>query len=306
MFNYQNDFVKLVEVGPRDGLQNEKTNISLEDKYQYIDLLSQSGLKNIEATSFVRSDKIPQMANATELFRLLAGRDDFNDFNFPCLVPNLVGYDMAMNVGVKEISLFSATSSAFTQKNINCTVDESFNRMKLVSEKAKKDKVKIRGYISTAFGCPYQGVMSSKKLTNTIEQFLEIGVYEISIGDTIGVATPKQVLNYINDFKTIVSMDKIAMHFHDTKGMALANIISALEVGVRVFDASSGGLGGCPYAKGSTGNVATEDVVYLLNSLGLKTGIDEEKLLAASKFILDKVGKTSPSKYVQTLLKREK
>lgn len=305
MFNYQNDLVKLVEVGPRDGLQNEKSNISLEDKYQYIDLLCQSGLTTIEATSFVRSDKIPQMSNAKELFQLLGARADFKKYNFPCLVPNLKGYELALDSGVKEISLFSATSSSFTKKNINCTVEESFTRMKLFSEKAKKNNIKMRGYISTAFGCPYQGAMSSNELIAVIEQFLEIGVYEISVGDTIGVATPAQVLKYMNDFKSVISMDKIAMHFHDTKGMALANILTSLEAGGRIFDSSSGGLGGCPYAKGATGNVATEDVVYLMNSLGLKTGIDEEKLLNASKFILDKVGKESPSKYVQTLLKRD-
>lgn len=301
MFNYNNSNIKIVEVGPRDGLQNEKISLSLEDKLEYISLLAASGIKTIEATSFVRADKIPQMADASELYLELKKKDFYQSVNLPSLVPNMVGYELAKKVGVKEISLFSATSDEFTKKNINCTIDESFQRMSDVATAAKRDNVKIRGYISTAFGCPYAGVMSSKKLANLVERFLKLGVYEISIGDTIGVATPKQVYSYLNDIKDIIDFDMVAMHFHDTRGMALANILSSLEMEINVFDSSSGGLGGCPYAKGATGNVATEDVVYLIESSGLKTNIDLNKLLNASTFILNKVGKTSPSKLIQTM-----
>lgn len=295
--------IKIVEVGPRDGLQNEKVTLSLEDKLGFIDKLSQTGLKTIEATSFVRADRIPQMADATALFKALSERPYFEDISFPCLVPNLIGYDQALSSGVKEISLFSATSDAFTAKNINCTVDESFERMKEVAERAKNDGVKMRGYISTAFGCPYAGEMSADKLAEVAERFLKLGVYEVSIGDTIGVAVPSQVHDYISVLKDRVNLSKVAMHFHDTRGMAVANCLVSLQHGITVFDASSGGLGGCPYAKGATGNVATEDLLYLFHSLGLKTGVDIEAVAKASQFILQKVGKSSPSKYYQSIEK---
>lgn len=303
MFQYNSNKINIVEVGPRDGLQNEKAILSLEDKVEYIRLLSETGLNCIEATSFVRKDRIPQMADAKKLFETVKSFDNFEQISYPCLVPNMIGYENAKTAGVQEISLFSATSDSFTKKNINCTVDESFERMKLVAEQANKDSKKIRGYISTAFGCPYDGVMSKEALIKVAKNFIDLGVYEISIGDTIGVATPKQVHEYLSALTKEIPLDKIALHFHDTRGMALANILTSLEVGIKVFDASSGGLGGCPYAKGATGNVATEDVHYLCESLGLKTGLDLEKLLNASKFILGKVNKESPSKYLQTLLK---
>lgn len=306
MFDYNDKQVSIIEVGPRDGLQNEKKSLSLEDKLTYIDLLTKTGLKTIEATSFVRADKIPQMSNATELFQRLKERSDFKDFNFPCLVPNVKGYEKARESGVEEISLFSATSSEFTKKNINCTIEESFERMKVVSQMAKSDGVKIRAYISTAFGCPYAGHMSSKKLIDVIEKFLDLGAYEISIGDTIGVATPSQVMSYLKELLTVVESKKVAMHFHDTRGMAIANVLTSLEAGIRVFDSSSGGLGGCPYAKGASGNVATEELLYLFNSLGLEHGIEIDKVKEASEFILTKVGKDSPSKLLTVLLNKDK
>ena len=304
MFSNLPQDIQIVEVGPRDGLQNEKKSLPLTTKLEFIERLTQTGLTKIEATSFVRADKIPQMADAENLFSEI--NEKFKDLNidFPCLVPNLKGYEIAKKVNVKEISLFSATSSEFTKKNINCTIDESFVRMRELAKTAHSDGKKIRAYISTAFGCPYAGKMTSKELISVIEKFLELDVYEISIGDTIGVATPKQVYDYIQDFKTVVSLDKVAMHFHDTRGMAIANILTSLETGIRVFDSSAGGLGGCPYAKGATGNVATEDLVYLCESLGLSTGVDLDKLLSASQFILSAVEKESPSKYFQTLVKR--
>ena len=302
MFENNPEKIKIVEVGPRDGLQNEKTIISLADKLEYIRLLSMSGIQTIEATSFVRADKIPQMGDAGSLFREIKKLPNFNEINFPCLVPNIKGFNLASDVGVKEISLFSATSNEFTKKNINCTIDESFSRMNEVATEAKKNNLRIRGYISTAFGCPYAGEMSVDKLVSVIEKFLSLGVYEISIGDTIGVATPSQVDSYLSEVLKTMEISKVAMHFHDTRGMALSNILVSLEKGISTFDSSSGGLGGCPYAKGATGNIATEDVLYLANSLGIDTDVDLNKVVEASQFILRKVQKTSPSKYFQTLI----
>ncbi len=303
MFEQLPKHAKIVEVGPRDGLQNEKRALSLEDKLEYIRLLSLTGLKTIEATSFVRADKIPQMADAIELYKAVTELPNFSALSFPCLIPNVRGYELAKKAGVKEISLFSATSDAFTKNNINCTVAESFVRMEEVSKQAKADGAKIRGYISTAFGCPFGGNTSVEKLIEVAQKFFDLGAYEISIGDTTGVATPTQVNDYLKEFLKHIDKEKVAMHFHDTRGMALTNILVSLEHGISVFDSSSGGLGGCPYAKGATGNVATEDVWYLLNSMGIETGIDIEALVTASKFILAKVEKQSPSKYFQTFVK---
>lgn len=300
MFEQISGHIKLVEVGPRDGLQNESKTLEWQDKLNYIDLLVAAGLKHIEATSFVRADRIAQMADASELFGQLRQKEYFSNLNFPCLVPNLTGYASAQAAGVREISLFSATSDAFTQKNINCTVEQSFARMTEVAAAAKKDGLKMRGYISTAFGCPYAGEMSVDALVTVAAKFFELGVYEVSIGDTIGVAVPGQVNNFLKVLTREFDPKKLAMHFHDTRGMALANVLVSLEHQIEVFDGASGGLGGCPYAKGASGNVATEDLVYLFHSLGLKTGVDSERLLAASRYILAKVGKISPSKYVQT------
>jgi hydroxymethylglutaryl-CoA lyase len=295
-------FIKIVEVGPRDGLQNEKSVLETEDKYTFISKLTDAGLKNIEVTSFVKPSAIPQMADAVELFSKVKIKLQGKGLNFPCLVPNIKGYETAKSLGVEEIALFSATSDSFTKKNVNATVDETFERMKEVAEEAKKDGVRIRGYISTAFGCPYEGKMDVSKLMHVTKKFMEIGVYEVSVGDTIGVAVPTQVKNYIQTLKKDFPIDKLAMHFHDTRGMALTNILVSLEEGIKVFDSSAGGLGGCPYAKGATGNVATEDVWYLLQSMGLETGIDISKLAEASKFILEKVNKNTESKFLRAYL----
>jgi hydroxymethylglutaryl-CoA lyase len=294
--------IKIVEVGPRDGLQNEKTILTTEDKFQFISLLVESGLQTIETTSFVKPEAIPQMSDAVKLFQKVQDQFGSTSINFPCLVPNLKGYETAKTLGVKEIALFSATSDSFTKKNVNATVEVTFQKMKEVSEQAIQDKVLIRGYVSTAFGCPYEGRMDVKKLLTVTEHFFKLGVYEVSIGDTIGVATPNQVREYIKELKKNFPIDKLAMHFHDTRGMALVNIHVSLEEGIQTFDSSAGGLGGCPYAKGATGNVATEDVWYLLQSLGLETGIDISKLALASKFILEKVNKKTESKFLNAYL----
>jgi hydroxymethylglutaryl-CoA lyase len=291
--------IKIVEVGPRDGLQNEKTILSTEDKFHFIKLLSETGLSTIEVTSFVKPPAIPQMGDAVPLFQKVHKELAQTKIHFPCLVPNLQGYEKAKSIGVKEIALFSATSDSFTKKNINASVDESFERMKEVADEAKKDGIRMRGYISTAFGCPYEGMMSVSKLMSVARRFLDLGVYEVSIGDTIGVATPKQVKEYLKEIRKEFASDKLAMHFHDTRGMALTNILISLEEGMTTFDSSAGGLGGCPYAKGATGNVATEDVWYLMQSQGLETGISLEKLAAASKFILEKVNRQTESKFLR-------
>jgi hydroxymethylglutaryl-CoA lyase len=294
--------IKIVEVGPRDGLQNEKVILPTEDKFNFIRLLAGAGLKTIEVTSFVKAPAIPQMSDAPILFEQVKGALFNQDISFPCLVPNLKGYQAAKALGVKEIALFSATSNSFTKKNINATIDESFERMQEVASEAIKDGVKIRGYISTAFGCPYEGDMSIEQLVNVTKRFLDLGVYEVSIGDTIGVAVPSQVRKFLKVLKEEFPIEKLAMHMHDTRGMALTNILVSLEEGVTTFDSSAGGIGGCPYAKGATGNVATEDVWYLLESQGLKTGIDLQKLAQASSFILDKLNRQTESKFLRAYL----
>jgi hydroxymethylglutaryl-CoA lyase len=292
--------IRIVEVGPRDGLQNEKNIISTEDKFQFIQRLVQAGLKSVEVTSFVKAPAIPQMADASELF--LKVKQELSGASFPCLVPNLKGYETARALGVQEIALFTATSDSFTRKNINSSIDESFEKMKEVSQEARKDKILMRGYVSTAFGCPYEGEMDVVKLLSVTKRLFDLGVYEVSVGDTIGVAKPQQVRSFIRALKNEFPLGKIAMHFHDTRGLALTNIYVALEEGVTTFDSSAGGLGGCPYAKGATGNVATEDVWYLLHSEGLDTGIDIQKLSLASKFILNKLNRQTESKFLRAYL----
>lgn len=292
--------IRIVEVGPRDGLQNEKSILATEDKFQFISKLAEAGLKSIEVTSFVKAPAIPQMADAVELFTKVS--KEVRGVSLPCLVPNMKGYETAKSLGVKEIAIFTATSDSFTKKNINATVDESFERMKEVCEAAKKDNIMIRGYVSTAFGCPYEGTMDVKKLISVTKRLFDLGVYEVSIGDTIGVAMPQQVHSYIRAMKNEFSIGKLAMHFHDTRGMASTNIYVSLEEGITTFDSSAGGLGGCPYAKGATGNVATEDVWYMMHSQGLDTGIDIAKLAEASKFILGKVNRSTESKFLRAYL----
>lgn len=294
--------IRLVEVGPRDGLQNEKSIIPTEDKFKFISLLSESGLKSIEVTSFVKAPAIPQMTDAVELFEKVKNNLSGNGITYPCLVPNMKGYETARTSGVKEIAIFTATSDSFTKKNINATVDESFERMKDVTEAAKADGIRVRGYISTAFGCPYEGEMDVTKLISVTKRLFELGVYEVSVGDTIGVARPQQVRSFIRSLKNEFPIGKLAMHFHDTRGMALTNIYVSLEEGITTFDSSAGGLGGCPYAKGATGNVATEDVWYLLNSQGLDTGVDIKKLSEASEFILGKLNRSTESKFLKAYL----
>lgn len=294
--------INIVEVGPRDGLQNEKSILATEDKFEFIRMLSETGLKTIEITSFVKAPAIPQMADAHALYTRVKNELSSTGISYPCLVPNMHGLTDALSVGVKEIALFSATSDSFAKKNVNATVAETFDRMRPVAEEALKKGLKIRAYVSTSYGCPYEGEIAHEKLVKVVADFLKMGVYEVSIGDTTGVARPRQVKDSLKILVKEFGAKKLAMHFHDTRGMAIANILTSLEAGITTFDASAGGLGGCPYAKGATGNVATEDVWYLCKSQGLETGIDIAKLAQASSFILSKVGKDTPSKFLRSYL----
>jgi hydroxymethylglutaryl-CoA lyase len=294
--------VRIVEVGPRDGLQNEKTIVSLEDKVTFIKMLADSGLHEIEATSFVRADKIPQMSDGAELFKKLATEASLRKTSLISLVPNAKGLELAINAGVKEIAIFTSTSNTFNQKNINATIEESMVRLEEVMAKARPHGLRARAYISTVFGCPYEGKTSLTVLKDLIVRLKNLGVYEISLGDTIGIANPLQVRETIDFLKKDFDLGFFAMHFHDTRGMAAANILTSLEMGLTSFDSSAAGLGGCPYAKGASGNVATEDLYFLLSSMGIETGIDIEKLAKASQFILDKVQKESGSKFLKAFL----
>lgn len=294
--------VRIVEVGPRDGLQNEKTIVSLSDKVTFIKMLADAGLHEIEANSFVRAEKIPQMSDGVELYKNLSTIDSLKKTKLISLVPNEKGLENALASGVKEIAIFTATSNTFNQKNINATIDESLKRIDLVMAKANKEGLKTRGYISTVFGCPYEGATSLTELKRVARHLENLGVSEISLGDTIGIANPKQVQEVIDFLKSDFNLDFFAMHFHDTRGMAVANVLASLQMGLTSFDSSAGGLGGCPYAKGASGNVATEDLVFLFSSMGIETGIDMDKLSKASSFILGKLNKASSSKNLTAYL----
>ena len=292
--------VKIVEVGPRDGLQNEKLIVPTEDKVKFILLLGESGLKNIEVTSFVRPDRIPQMTDAKQVIEALQKTDLINTVNLSCLIPNLKGLEAASKLGVKEIAVFSSTSDTFNKKNINSTVEESLTIIRPVVKEALKLNIRVRAYISTVFGCPYEGKPKSlDTLKRMVDFFVEAGAYELSLGDTIGHGNPKEVVSVLESLKDSVDRKNLAMHMHDTRGLALSNILTGLEMGISTFDGSSGGLGGCPYAKGASGNCATEELVYLFESMGISTGVDINKLKEASSFALEKLERKSPSKFLQ-------
>ena len=297
--------VTIIEVGPRDGLQNEKKIISTKDKLIFIEKLIDAGVVSLEPTSFVNPKNIPQMGDSQELYRQLSKQCDCENLHLSCLVPNIRGFELAKEVGVKEIAVFSAISNSFSQKNVNATISESLQRLEKVTVAAQKENMRIRGYVSTVFGCPYEGKVSDEVLLEVCEKLISFGCYEISLGDTIGVATPGEVYRIMRLLKQYFDKEQLALHFHDTRGMAMANVMAAYDEGASKFDSSAGGLGGCPYAKGATGNVATEDLVYAFNSIGVKTGIKLEKLLEASQFMLNLLEKKSASKLVQVLLNKE-
>ena len=287
------DQVRLVEVGPRDGLQNEKTLIATADKIELINRLSRTGLRSIEATSFVSPKWIPQLADAAEVFSAI---QRLPGVSYPVLVPNEKGYERAREVGAQEVAVFTAASEAFNLKNINAGIDESIERFRPVLERAQSDGVKVRGYVSTVLGCPFQGEVPLADVVRVSARLHGLGCYEISLGDTIGVGTPLKARAMLKAVASEVPMTALAVHFHDTYGQALANLLACLEEGVRVVDSAVSGTGGCPYAKGASGNVATEDVVYLLHGLGMHTGVDLEQLSDTGRWLAALLGRESGSK----------
>lgn len=287
-----NSFVRIVEVGARDGLQNEKTLLPPEVKIALVDRLSTTGLKTIEATSFVSPRWVPQLADAEEVFRRIR---KVPGVSYPVLVPNEQGYRAARAVGATDISVFTAASEAFNRTNINASIADSLIRFQPILEHAKADGVKVRGYISTVLGCPYQGHVPVADVVSVAKRLYEMGCYEISLGDTIGVGTPAKARAMLLAVAQEVPMHAIAVHFHDTYGQALANILACLEEGVRVVDSAVSGTGGCPYAKGATGNVASEDVVYMLEGLGMETGINLDLLVATGAWLAGQLGKPTAS-----------
>ncbi|MDO4710295.1 MAG: hydroxymethylglutaryl-CoA lyase [Pseudomonadota bacterium] len=289
----QPNHVRIVEVGPRDGLQNEKTFIATADKIELINRLSQTGLKTIEATSFVSPKWVPQMADAAEVF---AGIEKHPDIHYPVLTPNLQGYERARAVGVQEVAVFTAASEAFNRKNTNAGIDESLQRFAPILEAAKQDGIKVRGYVSTVLGCPYQGEVPLDDVVRVAHALHQMGCYEISLGDTIGVGTPGKARAMLRAVAEAVPMSALAIHFHDTYGQALANILACLEEGVAVLDSAVSGAGGCPYAQGASGNVASEDLVYMLHGLGVETGIDLDRLVETGQWLAGKLGRTTSSK----------
>jgi hydroxymethylglutaryl-CoA lyase len=291
--------VTIIEVGPRDGLQNEASFVATPTKVDLINRLSQSGLQNIEVTSFVSAKAIPQLSDNKDVFLEI---NKPKNVNFSALVPNERGMQMALDVGVKNIAVFTAASESFNQHNINCSIADSFARIAPVIALAKANQIHVRGYISCVLGCPYEGTIKPKQVINVVQQLVDLGVDEISLGDTIGVGTPKQTKDLLSQVTTCLPVSKVAMHFHDTYGQAIANIYTSLESGVTRFDSSVAGLGGCPYALGATGNVATEDVLYLLHGLGLKTGIDIYKIVLAGDMICKALNRKNQSKVANALL----
>lgn len=291
--------VKIVEVGARDGLQNEKLILPTDVKTQFIDKLSTTGLRVIEATSFVSPRWVPQMADGKEVFKRIQKP---NYFSYPVLVPNIQGLRTALEVGVKEIAVFGAASEGFSQKNTNCSIDESIKRIKEVVRVALEHNLKVRGYVSCVIKCPYDGDVEPKKVAELSRILYNIGCYEISLGDTIGAGTPLTMRRMLNEVLKLVPIDAIAVHCHDTYGQALVNILTALQMGVSVVDASVAGLGGCPYAEGASGNVATEDVVYMLNNMNIQTGVDLMKLLDAGEFICKHLHRQPNSKVARALM----
>ena len=293
--------VKIVEVGPRDGLQNEKVHVSTSVKVELIEKLGKSGLTVIEAGSFVSPKWVPQMADTKEVFVRAAVQPQIS---YPVLVPNMKGLDGALEAGVKEIAGFAAATETFSEKNTNCSIKESLERQKKECEAAVKSGLKVSGYISVVMGCPYEGDVSASKVRDISLALYEMGCYEISLGDTVGVGTPVKTGRLFEEVSKAVPVEKLAGHFHDTYGQAIGNIFAALQHGVSTFDSSIAGLGGCPYSPGATGNVATEDVVYMLDGMNIQTGVDIIRLLDAAGFICEHLGRSTYSRAGRALMSK--
>lgn len=292
------DRVRIVEVGPRDGLQNEKTPVGVEERVAFIEALLAAGLHTVEIGAFVSPKAIPQMVGSDEVLRRFSSR---TDGEFHVLVPNEKGYEAARAAGAKVIAVFASASEGFSRANINCSVAESIERFKPVVARAKADGIKVRGYVSCVLGCPYDGEIKPQAVTDVAKVLWDLGCYEVSLGDTIGVGTPKKARELLRAVAGHVPMANLAMHFHDTYGQALANLYAGMEQGARVIDSAAGGLGGCPYAPGATGNVATEDVVYMLEGMGIATGVDIAKLVEATNGISKLIGRPPVSRVAAAL-----
>ncbi len=288
--------IRIVEVGPRDGLQNEAPLIETADKIAFVDLLSAAGLRVIEVSAFVSPRWVPQMADASAVFAGIARRDAVR---YTALTPNLQGLEHALSARADEVAIFAAASEGFSQRNINQTIDQSLESYATVCAAARDRHVPVRAYLSTAFGCPFDGPVDPGHVSELVARLLDMGAYEVAVSDTIGIAHPGRVRSVVRRLLHELPADRLALHFHDTRGTALANVLAALDLGIRGFDASAGGLGGCPYAPGATGNLATEDLIYMLDGLGQETGVDLDALVRASGFIEDKVGHTLPSRVLQ-------
>ena len=295
--------VTIVEVGPRDGLQNEHAHVATADKIEFVNRLSAAGIPVIEVGAFVSPKWVPQMADAAQVF---AGITRAPEVRYTALVPNLAGLDRAMAAGVTEIAVFAASTETFSRKNINQTIDASLAGYKDVCDRALASGMRVRGYLSTAFGCPFEGDVAPERVADVAKRLLDVGVFEVAVSDTIGIAHPGQVPKVLDAVLARMPADRVALHFHDTRGTALANVLAALPYGIRTFDASAGGLGGCPYAPGAAGNLATDDLIYMLNGLGATTEVSLEKLSEASAFIATKIDHRLPSRYAQAAAARRK
>jgi hydroxymethylglutaryl-CoA lyase len=294
--NLKGERVTVVEVGPRDGLQNERVSITTADKIEFVNRLSAAGVGVIEVSAFVSPKWVPQMADADAVFAGIARR---LGVRYTALVPNLTGLARALGAGVKEVAVFAASTETFSRKNINQSIDESFDNYRAVCERALAAGLRVRGYLSTAFGCPYEGSVPVSTVVALTERLLALGVFEVAVSDTIGIAQPGQVTTLLEALLDKIPAGRIALHFHDTRGLALANVLAALPLGIRTFDASAGGLGGCPYAPGAAGNLATEDLIYMLDGLGIETGISLAELTEASRFVGARLDHPLPSRYAQ-------
>lgn len=286
--------VTVVEVGPRDGLQNEPTSIPTLEKIAFVDALSETGLPVVEVSAFVSPKWVPQMADAAEVYAGITRRPGTR---YPALVPNLAGLDRAHAAGVSEIAIFAASSETFSRRNINQSIDQSLETYRAVCERALALGLRIRAYLSTAFGCPFEGAVDPRRVGNVAAALIAMGAFEVAVSDTIGIAHPGQVPDVVGAVAEGVPLEKIALHFHDTRGTALANVLTALDLGIATFDSSAGGLGGCPYAPGATGNLATEDLLYLLNGLRIGTGVNLDAVVEASARIAEHVGHPPASRY---------